>query len=177
MNKIGHLNRRRLLLATAAFSGLAVALSAPAAAQTSAAIGVPDGAGSIYAPAGSAIPAQSIYQPNIVISDPGTPTTALDPNDVTGIGQMVIDQQNGFIGLCTGTLINPRTVIFASHCVNETPDGTGFQDPWGYGAASGGLPIAFGFRAEQQCRRQFRVRQLAVWRLSDRRFQLSLQRQ
>ena len=147
MNKIGHLNRRRLLLATAAFSGLAVALSAPAAAQTGAALGAPGEPGSIYAPASSSVPTQSIYQPNIVISDPGTPTTALDPNDVTGIGQMVIDQQNGFIGLCTGTLINPRTVIFASHCVNETPDGTGFQDPWGYGAASGGLPIAFGFRA------------------------------
>lgn len=76
--------------------------------------------------------------PQIVISNPGTPGTALDPDDVTGIGQMIIDQQNGFIGLCTGTLINPRTVLFAAHCVNEDPANA-------YGAANGGKPIAFGF--------------------------------
>jgi len=92
-----------------------------------------------------AVPESSILEPQVVISQPGTPTTAQDPNDVTGIGEMIIDQQNGYIGLCTGTLINPRTVIFASHCVNENPDETAFQDPWGYGAANGGLPIAFGF--------------------------------
>lgn len=135
--------RRHLLLAAVGLPGLAIALAAPAAAQST--VQVPEQ--SIFAPASATPPEQSILQPDVVISDPGTPTTALDPNDVTGIGQMVIDQQNGFIGLCTGTLINPRTVIFASHCVNENPDQTGFQDPWDYGAASGGLPIAFGFRA------------------------------
>lgn len=76
--------------------------------------------------------------PDIVIADPNTPTTALDPGGVNGIGQMIIDQKNGFIGLCTGTLINPRTVIFAAHCVNERAANA-------YGAASGGQPIAFGF--------------------------------
>src|ERR1700712_5106723 len=49
--------------------------------------------------------------PDIVIAGPpGTPTTARDPVNVTGVGQMVVDEQNGSIGLCTGTLINPRTV-------------------------------------------------------------------
>ena len=74
----------------------------------------------------------SVQDPSIVIAQPGTPTTARDtsgPNGVNGIGQMIVDQQNGFIGLCTGTLINPRTVIFAAHCVNENADGTGFRDP------------------------------------------------
>lgn len=76
--------------------------------------------------------------PQIVIGAPGTPTTARDPEDVTGVGQMIIDQQNGFIGLCTATLINPRTVIFAAHCVND-------RAPGDYGAATGGAPIGFGF--------------------------------
>ncbi len=76
----------------------------------------------------------------IVISNPGTPTTAIDPNNITGVGQMIIDQQNGFIGLCTATLINPRTVIFAAHCVNEEAAGD-------YGQNSGGRPIGFGFNA------------------------------
>jgi uncharacterized protein YhjY with autotransporter beta-barrel domain/V8-like Glu-specific endopeptidase len=76
--------------------------------------------------------------PQIVIAGPETPTTARDPNNVTGVGQMIVDEQNGFIGLCTGTLINPRTVIFAAHCVNERPASA-------YGQDSGGQPIGFGF--------------------------------
>lgn len=76
--------------------------------------------------------------PQIVIADPGTSTTARDQTPVTGVGQMVIDLQNGFIGLCTGTLINPRTVLFAAHCVND-------RDASVYGAGSGGMAISFGF--------------------------------
>ena len=74
----------------------------------------------------------------IVIANPGTPTTARDPVNITGVGQMVIDQQNGFLGLCTATLINPRTVIFAAHCVNTRAASA-------YGASTGGTPISFGF--------------------------------
>lgn len=54
------------------------------------------------------------------------------------------------MGVCTGTLINPRTVIFAAHCVNTRPaeaygnNGT----PFGAWAATGGTPIAFGFNAD-----------------------------
>lgn len=95
---------------------------------------------------GGSASAGSIQDPSIVIAQPGTTTTDLDTG-VTGVGQMVIDQGNGFVGLCTGTLINPRAVIFAAHCVNENPAGNGFQDPWGYGAKQGGIPISFGFAA------------------------------
>jgi hypothetical protein len=77
----------------------------------------------------------------IVISNPGNSTTSRDPTNVTGIGQMVVDQQNGFIGLCTGTLINPRTVLFAAHCVNA-------KAATAYGAATGGTPISFGFQTD-----------------------------
>lgn len=83
----------------------------------------------------------------VVINANYTPSQIVDTTNVTGVGQMVVDEKNGFIGLCTATLINPRTVIFASHCVNENPSGTGFMPSTGYGAASGGLPIAFFFNA------------------------------
>ncbi len=130
---------RRALLATTAL----VALPGVAAAQST-----PTG---MINEAQGGSPVSVINDPSIVIAQPGTPTTARDtsgPNGVNGIGQMVIDQQNGFVGLCTGTLINPRTVIFAAHCVNENPAGNGFQDPWGYGAKQGGIPISFGFSAD-----------------------------
>jgi len=98
-------------------------------------------------PTGSIQEAQNgTTDPSIIVSPPNTPTTARDPVNVNGVGQMVVDELNGFIGLCTGTLINPRTVIFAAHCVNETPDGTAVMNPWGYGTGPGQLPIAFGFQ-------------------------------
>ncbi|MGN6817784.1 MAG: autotransporter domain-containing protein [Sphingomonas sp.] len=139
--------------ASAALGSLIIAASAHAQTANATATGP---TGNYYARQDAtsvAPPETSIREPEVVISQPGNPNSstppngALDANDVTGIGEMIIDQQNGFIGLCTGTLINPRTVIFAAHCVNENPDETGFQDPWGYGAANGGRPIAFGFRA------------------------------
>jgi subtilase-type serine protease len=80
---------------------------------------------------------------------------------VNGVGQMIVlDQRpNGtFLGLCTGTLVNPRTVIFAAHCVNT-------RDASAYGARTGtsggitnpaltpsvGTPISFGFSATNRC--------------------------
>jgi len=54
---------------------------------------------------------------------------------------MFVAPPTGGIGTCTGTLINPRTVIFAAHCVNTRAANT-------YGSASGGVPIAFGFRTD-----------------------------
>jgi hypothetical protein len=91
-------------------------------------------------------PADLVNTPSIVISAPGTPTTAQDTaGGVNGVGQMTLSLGGGSLGLCTGTLINPRTVIFAAHCVNENGAGTGAQNPWGYGSQGGGIPIAFGF--------------------------------
>lgn len=83
-------------------------------------------------------PADAERVPQIVIGHPGTPGTALDPSGVNGVGQMIIDNQDGTIGLCTGTLINPRTVIFAAHCVNSRAASA-------YGANSGGTAIGWGF--------------------------------
>lgn len=78
----------------------------------------------------------------IVISLPGTPTTARDPVNINGIGQMIVSTPGAgggvSLGLCTGTLINPRTVLFAAHCVNNRP-------ATAYGSASGGVAIGFGF--------------------------------
>ncbi len=60
----------------------------------------------------------------IVINDNYTPGDAIDTaGGVNGVSQMVIDNQDGTIGLCTMSLINPRTVIFAAHCVNTRAQG------------------------------------------------------
>lgn len=94
--------------------------------------------------------------PQIVIANPNTPTTARDPVNVTGIGQMVVDTGGGFIGLCTGTLINPRTVIFAAHCVNE-------EAATAYGANSGGTPIGFGFETNTRANAAGQTDELLRW--------------
>jgi V8-like Glu-specific endopeptidase len=149
---------RRVAACGASFSALAIALTAaPALADSSAApdaAAIARSAGDLFQPQ---LDPQSIVkidaiapdpqyaqivptapEPQIVIAAPGTPVTDRDPVNVTGVGQMIVDLQNGFIGLCTGTLINPRTVIFAAHCVNEKAAGN-------YGQNSGGQPIGFGF--------------------------------
>jgi subtilase-type serine protease len=110
------------------------ALRSALLASVSAAIAVP--AFAQQAPEGS------IVTPAIVIRDDISPNTAPPAGDldtgVTGIGQIVTDLGGGSVGLCTGTLINPRTVIFAAHCVNE-------EAAADYGAASGGTGIMVGF--------------------------------
>jgi subtilase-type serine protease len=83
----------------------------------------------------------------VVGNDNYTPDDLVDSVDITGVGQMVIDQQNGYIGLCTASLISPRTVILAAHCVNEDSGGTAIRDASVYGASHGGIPIAFFFNA------------------------------
>lgn len=79
-----------------------------------------------------------VPEPYLQIADPGTPTTARDPVNITGVGQIVVDTGNGSgaIGLCTASLINPRTVLFAAHCVNSVAATTyGRNGPLGNGTA------------------------------------------
>lgn len=86
----------------------------------------------------------------IVGNDAYPPATLVDTTNITGVGQMVVDQMNGYIGTCTATLINPRTVIFASHCVNEGD--TDFRAASDYGVTKGGYPIGFFFNANNNVR-------------------------
>lgn len=97
-------------------------------------------------------------EPEILIANPGTPTTARDPVNITGIGQMIIDQGGGFVGLCTGTLINPRTVILAAHCVNS-------RASTAYGAGSGGTAIGFGFETNTRANAAGQTDELVRWLL------------
>ncbi|MEC3950644.1 autotransporter domain-containing protein [Sphingobium sp. HWE2-09] len=71
----------------------------------------------------------------VVPTDGKTPSDIVDGSDVNGVGIMY--RADGFV--CTGTLINPRTVIFAAHCVNDltTPD---------YSTVNNGVPVAFAFQ-------------------------------
>jgi uncharacterized protein YhjY with autotransporter beta-barrel domain len=76
------------------------------------------------------------------VRDDVGPAGAVDTENVwAGVGQMYNLLPNGFVGLCTAQLINPRTVILAAHCVDNTADE-------GYGALTGGQPISFGFSVE-----------------------------
>jgi uncharacterized protein YhjY with autotransporter beta-barrel domain len=84
---------RRQLLAGTAFAALSIAtLAAPARAV------VPN----------ETTDSEAIVDNNNVFAGVGTIVTS-DPNEPT-------------IGICTGSLINPRTVLFAAHCVNDRPD-------------------------------------------------------
>ncbi|WP_171982537.1 autotransporter domain-containing protein [Sphingomonas sp. LM7] len=71
------------------------------------------------------------------------PTGVLDPVDITGVGQVITDAGGGSVGVCTGTLINPRTVIFAAHCVNDAPAAS-------YGSATGGTAMSVGFKMDNR---------------------------
>lgn len=70
----------------------------------------------------------------IVPNDNYTPDDIVDDAvDITGVGMFYRD--DGFV--CTGTLINPRAVLFAAHCVNDVSEAD-----WGTN-----LPAAFSFGA------------------------------
>ncbi len=96
----------------------------------------------------ASVPASAADTPAIVVRDDVSLTTPPpagsfdNTQNITGVGQVVVrpDQAGFGLGLCTGTLINPRTVIFAAHCVNDQAANT-------YGYASGGTAISVGFQA------------------------------
>lgn len=74
-----------------------------------------------------------------------TPAHAIVPNETTN-SEAIVDNADEYRGvgmffradgfICTGTLINPRTVIFAAHCVNDVPEEAYNAD---------GIPAAFSF--------------------------------
>lgn len=80
--------------------------------------------------------------PNNGLSPVQPPPTGVLDSGVNGIGQMITDvpPAGGSVGLCTGTLINPRMVLFNAHCVNNAPTTA-------YGSANGGIALSFGFNA------------------------------
>ncbi|RJG55971.1 autotransporter domain-containing protein [Sphingobium terrigena] len=71
----------------------------------------------------------------VVPSDGKSPSDIVDGSDVNGVGIMY--RADGFV--CTGTLVNPRTVIFAAHCVNDLTSAD-------YGTTNDGVPVAFAFQ-------------------------------
>lgn len=132
--------RRGLLAASSAF---ALSLSAGAAAQDDTPrLSATDEAarGGVTVDIGVA----AEEQPGIITRDDISPAQpapggSLD-SGVNGVGQMIVWNGDGSVGVCTGTLINPRTVIFAAHCVNTRAASA-------YGSPTGGTPIGFGFEA------------------------------
>lgn len=134
---------RGLLAATSAFALTSVGVNA----QSRADLHVVDEAaqGGAFVDIGTL----SDDQPGVITRDdvpPNVPAPAgsLD-SGVNGVGQMAVrgNPATFGLGLCTGTLINPRTVIFAAHCVNTRPDTA-------YGSPTGGTPISFGFNADNR---------------------------
>ncbi len=149
------LARRRRSVLLAAASVVAIAMPAMGQAQTS--------------------PDMAEHDPQIVVNDTLNPNAAgpggaLDTG-INGIGQMIAFTNQG-LGLCSGSLINPRTVIFAAHCVNSRPaDQYGSQTGSSGGVSlnsgaitaigttgvtrarvtSTGVPLSFGFGATNRC--------------------------
>ncbi|WP_066526020.1 autotransporter outer membrane beta-barrel domain-containing protein [Erythrobacter sp. CCH5-A1] len=104
-------------------------------------------------------PDEAEIDPNILIALPGSPTTARDPVNITGVGQMIVENGvpgTGSLGLCTGSLINPRTVLFAAHCINS-------RAATAYGSNSGGVPIGFGFETNLRANGPGQVDELVRW--------------
>ncbi len=96
--------------------------------------------------------------PEITINNNFTPTDARDPVNINGIGQIIVDAGGGSVGLCTASLINPRVVLFAAHCVNT-------RAATAYGAGSGGVGIGIGFETNTRANAAGQPDELVNWLL------------
>ncbi|MGQ0659838.1 autotransporter domain-containing protein [Sphingosinicella sp.] len=123
-------------------------------AQTGAALSIADARDMPLAPPISIM--NVTENPNVTINNNFTPNDIRDPVNVTGIGQIVTDAGGGFVGLCTGSLINPRTVIFAAHCVNQ-------RAATAYGANSGGVGVGVGFETNTRANAPGQPDELVNW--------------
>jgi hypothetical protein len=84
----------------------------------------------------------------LAIAAASTPAQAIVPNETTN-SEAIVDTDDEFRGvgmffrndgfICSGTLINPRTVIFAAHCVNDVPEEAFNAD---------NIPAAFSFNVD-----------------------------
>ena len=113
-------------------------------------------ADAMLAPQDRLTPLPGREDPQIAINDRFTPDQARDPVNINGVGQIIVDSGGGFIGTCTATLINPRTVIFAAHCVNT-------RAATAYGANSGGTAIGIGFETNTRANAPGQPDELLNW--------------
>ena len=134
----------RFLFVSASSAACIVGLASQAQAQAQTALAIANDS-AVAAPTMVENAPHIVVRDDISLDDP-PPTGAYDSLvDVTGVGQMATrpDQSSFGLGLCSGTLINPRTVIFAAHCVND-------QSADSYGFNTGGTAISFGFSADNR---------------------------
>lgn len=98
--------------------------------------------------------------PEITINNNIKPTDARDPVNINGVGQLVVATGGGGIGTCTASLINPRVVLFAAHCVNT-------RAATAYGAGSGGMGVAIGFETNTLANAPGQTDELSRWLFGD----------
>jgi subtilase-type serine protease len=152
---------KRSLFAAVSVAGLTI--SGQAAAQNVAHSETPDATLNIVAnhtvPTGPANVLPGVNAPGNGSIYSNSPNVVHPNNSINGVGQQIAFIQTSptaaGLSLCSGTLINPRTVITAAHCVYNNPahrygsnTGTGPGVnivSGGIPLTSSGIPISFGF--------------------------------